>query len=130
MTHGACSRALQPKARGETQAEGIGTAHSVGVSYTSAFASWSTGRRALQQRENTTLHILIGQAPGPLYQHIAYRHMYNTIVLLQSSTFISRKNCRIRTVRKQLLRCGLRLKFALHTHSDPQGSIPSSREQL
>lgn len=72
-------RALQPKDKDKRQAEGIGTAHSARVSYTSAFASWSTGWRALQQRENTTLHTH-RTGSRPLNQHTAYRHMYNTTV--------------------------------------------------
>lgn len=39
-------------------------AHSVRVSYTSAFVSWSTGRGALQQRENSTLQIFTGKVPA------------------------------------------------------------------
>lgn len=83
------------------------------VSYTSAFASWRTGRGALQQRENTTLHIFTGKEPGPPYQH-THTDLCTSHFLIHSSTHISRKNCRIKTVRRQLLRCSLRLmRFSL-----------------
>lgn len=79
MTHGACSGLCSQRPRTRDRQKALGQ-HTVRESLTRLplLAGVQDGERF--NRERTPRYILIGQAPGPLNQHITYRHVYNTIV--------------------------------------------------
>lgn len=122
---GAAAQGMQPvwthrrAKRWAAQAEGGGGHRCTprGGSYTSAFASWSTGRRALQQRkEKTTRYTYYTRDSQqlPLSQHTQYINIHIKTLLLGWKECTFQEKLEDRTVKKWPLGRGLRVTLSSH----------------